>query len=405
MAMFDWKPSLFTGATLEDLAGSEANSMPVEDNKEPANNLPPPQLPDPADGDKVPADKRPAIINVDMTPGASTDTSLSQEEIEQIPNWAAQINLIEEDSSRLVSMKEVQADILGGEQMSLEKAENVDATFENFFTPSNPKQGFSTYDSKVGLAYAMRFMDKKIKATHEDVIQRLHAYSENEIPQAQIDLAALKEDRVHDTICAIRTTVDRLQEATPKLVNAVIVLPFSDQRFINMFKEDLSALDINDLDRSVPLSQEWRSAFSKMQSSWCKNPHVRWIFQTLASQSKNELQEIEFGDTSERSATSCELLLTKLIDTYTSENCEILYDSLLNCAEGILQRLLEQGREIKQCQPDLYNNIDFIKSRAEQLSSVSAEATHVQGVLNMLKDFSTSVCTVVCGLAMMVTEK
>lgn len=389
MGLNNWNPS--TKMTLEDLG--LASTPPTATEK--------PESPEEANKplmDEPPVDAKTAIVNTDTRPDASTDTSLNDDEIAKLPEWAVKINIIEEDANKLVDMKKVREDIETGGQMSQGMADTIDATFENFISPNRPKQGFTVNDSKVGLSAAKFFMEQKFKATLEALGQRLEEYIEVEMPQLQDQLQVLRNDQCHDVYTQVRKTISDVEDAAEKLRSATIVLPFQDQQFVNILKDDFYNLDINKLEQSVPLDQKFKDSFSKMQTIWKTCPTVRNMVTAFeggcgVSQSEDGLI---VGDS--KGTLAIGMTLDRLIKAYSSNNAEILYESALTQSKLLEDQMAKETQAIKDCQPDDYRNVDFIESRTDQLAAITNSAVAVKGALESVAEFSRHLSCVLCAL-------
>lgn len=387
MSLNNWKPN--STMTLEDL-GLE-NTPPVATENQSEDNKP---LVDPP-----PTDAPEAIVNTDMRPDASTDTSLNDDEIKELPQWAVKINLIEEDGNKLVDMKKVREDIETGGQMNQGVAETIDATFEKFLSPARPVQGFTKNDSKVGLSAAQFFMKQKFQASLEALGQRLEEYIEVEMPQLQDQLQVLKNDQCHDVYTQVRKTISDVEDASCKLADATIVLPFQDQQFINILCDDLYNVDIDKLEQSVPLDQKFRESFSRMQTIWKTTPTVRNMVVAFeqSADTDTDPETLIVGDT--KGTLAFGLTLTRLMKAYSSRHADILYESALAQSKLLEDQMAKETLEIQNCQPDDYRNVDFIASRTDQLAAITNSAVSIKGALESVAEFSRCLSCVLCALA------
>lgn len=359
--------------TLESL-GLDRSSEPTEQPKQPENENNAPE----------------AIVNVDTTnPGERT---LNDSEIEQIPQWAVKINLIEEKGSKLVDMLEVRKDIEGDEAMSLPQAEVINATFENFITASRPLASFSKSSSNIGLADSLKFMHDRVRVTAESLQEELEAYKSTQAPELRTVTQSLRDDGIYDAFCVIREACNEISKHAPFFDGKTIIVPVDDGAFFNVLTESLITLDSTKIDPKIPLSQETRDALETLKTLWSNSDLMRNIVSIAtihASGNQNQVTE---------SLTGLNLTVCDILKIFASERSDEMYENMANFTQDLKETTDEALDGLAAKNEDPYREANMIVTQAQAVGQAASQTLKANSALQDVAKFAKACSCFICGL-------
>lgn len=337
----------------------------------------------------APEDKPLAVINVDNTEaGDPTSTSLNQSEIEQIPNWDVKINLIQEDANKLIDMMDLRKDIEGDDSMNRSSAEAINATFESFITSTNPINGFTTLHSKVGLNASKFFMDRNIKATMENLQERISDFVATEVPDIQKQLEVAKGENLQETFSSIMEACSVMEKQTCVFDNGTIVIPTGGRTFADLKTDPLCSLKVDDIPLDYPLSKCAREALSEMQQVWNSSAFVRcsqYAMKVALDDDANiEEVEVSYGD----EGNLAPMYLPDVIEVFGNIQAPKYYQSLFSYTEGLSRELQETVKTVERGSTDAYQRANMIQTSAKALGHVANETHKSQAALGDLSKFA-----------------
>lgn len=343
-----------------------------------------------------PEDKPLAVINVDNTPeGDPTTTTLNQSEIEQIPNWDVKINLIQEDSTKLVDMMDLRKDIENDETMNRSSAETINATFESFISPTNPLGGFTTLHSKVGFNKTMFFMDRQIKSTMENLQARIGDFVQTEVPEIQKQLEDTKTDDLQATFSSIMEACACMSRNVQMFCNGTVVIPTGGRTFSDLKTDPLCGVDPDAIPLDYPLSKGAREALTEMRQVWNTSAFVRGSLcvmrQALQEDQNTDDLEISYGD----EGNLAPMYLPDVIEVFGNTNAPKYYQCLFRYTEGLTDAIKKTVKDVETGSTDPYQQANLIQTSAKTLGHVANETNKAKAALNDLSRFaSASACFV-----------
>ncbi len=213
-----------------------------------------------------------AVIQTDMRTPGTHDTSLDSKEIAEIPSWNNRVCVMTDTANKIVDMVEIQKDIEGVGLMSADKSHVIEATFENFYSASNPKSMYSQQETKVNYQSACAFMNKRIKATTEALVTQFREVNTTGMAEMAEDVLKAREYCVDELRDIINDSVNKVVAIKDIVLQGPVILPFNGDIFIDMMEVDLSTVDLDQIKQGVPLTQEFRDNFAKLKQLWMNQP-------------------------------------------------------------------------------------------------------------------------------------
>lgn len=332
-----------------------------------------------------------ATITTDTTNGEQTTTSMADSETAQLPDWNTKINLITENANKIVDMKAVQKDIEDGGSMSQDKAQEIQATFEGFFDNSNKLHHFTTFESKTGYNKAIAFMSSKIQATSEALITEFREAQAGSIGELARAIDKVREFCSEDLRDMVNKAINEIS-AVHELVKAgPIVLPFEGDIFIDMTAVNLLEVDVDKIKYGVPVSEEFKLAYSKMKELWGGNEQVRLAICNMAGINSHS----EMGD------YPCDLknlYLKTICHAFREESGSVVMNTALDYFDSIEGNIQKRWEETQQPLQLTVESLDVISSQAKDLLNESNQTTILEKDMIEVSEFAKACSIVVLGL-------
>lgn len=324
-----------------------------------------------------------AVIDSDMSTPGPHDTSLSQTEIEAIPTWNNKIRIIKENGDKLVDMIDIQKDIENHDSVSQHKTDVIEATFESFYSPSNSKKMYTTFESKTNYNYTMNFMKSKIQATAEALLTEFEEFKTSGMAQMTKDVVAARDYCLTDMRDSINEAVGKIASIKERLLAGPVILPFADNQFIDMLSCNWLDIDLDQLKQGVPVTDDFRKDFGMVKGIWQKDAKLKEFMTGLH-----------------------ELYRSNNPDTQTPNNFEGLYAATILCAFGdfandylydqFIQSLDNNSKMIEEKIHTLSNEIQGDPAKVSLISNnatdivelsedLASKQTHMQNMANFAK--------------------
>lgn len=333
-----------------------------------------------------------AVINVDTTQTDNPVTSMNDGEIEQMPSWDAKVNIMKEHSNKLVDMKDIQKDIEDSGTMSDTKADVIHATFENYFTGTNPRSSYTPFNSKTNINYAKNFMSRRIRETTEALITEFREVNTNAIAELTKAIAETKDYCNEELRNDLADAVNKITAVRDSICAGPIMLPFNGDKFVDMTEANLTQIDIDDLKHGVPVTNEFRLAFHRMLHLWKSNTPVREIVRAMVDSNCAE---------DEHSSIGMEYLdIHDLITAFQDEASQSAYNGMLDVVDGLSTQAIEDADSIPETPVTLPpEHINIISNQAKDVLAIVDNNMVVRKNAMEFAEFAKSAAIVVVGLA------
>lgn len=336
-----------------------------------------------------------AVINVDTREGVDHATTLNQDEIDLLPQLHNKINIISEQGEKLVEMEDLQSDIENKDAISMVDADEVNATFEGMYTESFTSKRFSKTHSKVGLSDVKKFMTSKIAVTREALVSDFREVITKDVPQVQEQLDALQTQGIEKAVDLISKTCMRLTEIHDKLTaNPNLIIPLSDNRFVNLGKEDFTTVQIDQVSKDTPFSAPgFNLAFNELVRIWKTNSGVR-ILSCLAK-GQTPTGSIKAMFSSYEAPAPVGLTLDVIMAMFASKQGVDYNAWLVEIAQGEIRDLNDQITEANNVIDNAQAAQSFITHSASKVNSIVSQLGRVKATVQDIGQFAQAALTVV----------
>lgn len=185
--------------------------------------------------DVIQQTNEPITIIPQVPENQNQTTELTDELADKLTKMDVTFKLVEDGVSKVIDMKEVEADILGDEAMDRSKAEDVQAAFESFLSPSLRLNEFTSYPSQTNLAFTKRFMATRIANEQHQVVDSTKQLLE------EVDglINHLKNDDQGYLIELIEDTQSKYISLGKQLKDSKNTVLAVDDKFINIYQADI----------------------------------------------------------------------------------------------------------------------------------------------------------------------
>lgn len=325
-----------------------------------------------------------AVIQSDMRTPGPHDTSMSSDDIKNIPDWNTKICILTDTADKLVDMTAVQKDIEGTGTMDAQRSHVVEATFESFYTQDMPKNGYTQVGTKVGYAYTSQFMRDKIRLTTEALVTQFREL-DTEI-QANIAVMAQEgkdycSDELRDTL---NQAVDKVVAISEIVKKGPVILPMQGDTFEDVLSMDLSMLDLSKIKPVVPLSDEFRSAMDTIHTVW-NDPLFKGDLMYLNSC---------FPPVSEDDPDLTSGLTSSVIMRLFGESSyKAYYAHFVKNVDEMVEQLQSEFKSIGAVTSEGGVNHELISERGQKLKTLVKSASDVKGRAKRFGDFAAACAT------------
>lgn len=338
-----------------------------------------------------------AMINVDATTqGKDNTTTMNNNEIASLPDMAVKMRLLTDRGTKIVEMQDLRDDIEEDGSMSRPKAGVIEATFENFFSATNPAGGYTALESRTNLLYATNFMTARIQASHEALAADLAIFAHDGMGQAANVAESVRDSRMLDASRAIYDAAQVVQELSCDLSKAKnLVFPYNGG-FVNFAKDDLSQIQIGDIVRpklnNYPLnSEKFRAAYQDLVSLWADSVAVRAVFHPRYK----ELAAVEGGDGPQMSPITLQMLLISFASADDS-----VYTQVINMAQNALENIERQQAKIQAAlQQDVSQTSIFLSKEGSDIENSLQVTACIERSVQEITNFATAAAVVIAGLS------
>lgn len=335
-----------------------------------------------------------AVITTDIATPGPHPTSMNQSEIEEMPNWASKIRILKENATKIVDMRDVQKDIENGARISQGGGDVIEATFESFYSHTNPRVTYTPFESKTNLAYASSFMTGKIKASMEALITEFRSVVTDSEDEVTKDLLKTREYCVHELRDEINRAVTDIEAACAKLCLGPVILPFDNGEFMDMTKINFIDVNLETVKTGVPISDEFRKAYRDMVDLWKGSNKLRTFVAGLldiykAENANSVLPTVYDG-------LYCATILTAF-GKWTSDS---VYDGYVSELDNSQVELNERRELLKTEVETNPENADVVISTSgARLATLAEEMSGMEAEAKNLGDFIKACSVVVTNLS------
>ncbi len=323
-----------------------------------------------------------AIIQSDMRTIGPHDTTLSSQEISQIPEWNNKIQLLLDTSDKLVDMKDVQKDIENNNGISQRQTDVIEATFENFYGSGNIRGMYTPFDSITNLPYARRFISEKIRSTTESLLTQFEEVRTDTMSAVAQEVIKTKDYCLTEFRDDINSAVGVITSIKDKLLAGPVILPFNDGEFINVLNEDLSKLDLTQIKSGVPLSDDFRRSFAMMLDVWNKDSLIRQTLTNLHKEYLSRNPDCVLPSTHEG------LFTATIIAAFGEFSNDVLYDHFVTVSQKDADCLRQKIDEVAAELPKHDNPGELISSKASVIGSVVKNLVSINSHTRNLAQFA-----------------
>lgn len=186
-----------------------------------------------------------AVINVNDNPAKTPSTILTPEAEEKLLNSDITFKLVKDGQTRLVALKDIEADIIGQESVSQKTALFVDNAFGNYITESMPINLFTEHPTKVNFMNVKTFMMNRIAQEEEIVVSNFGILLSNtDDIEAIVNKIPASLEVLRSLLFSVRfDNVDFFEEIR---TNKNVVISYHEA-FINILRHPIVQMDLADV--------------------------------------------------------------------------------------------------------------------------------------------------------------
>lgn len=334
-----------------------------------------------------------AVIETDTTTPGPHNTNLSQDEINQLPTWDSKIKILKEHADKIVDMREVQKDVEGTGAIDRLHSDIVEATFESFYSPSNLRGMFTSFESQTNYNQTKAFMAKKIAVSLEALMVEYTDIATNGASEQAKSILKSRDFCVFGLRDIFNEAISHIAAVTDILSQGPIILPMKDGSFIDMTNVDYSTLNIDDIKDSVPFTDEFYLNFKKMVCVWKEVPELRQFVDVCVQ------GHCAVYPGSQVPQSSDGLFLATLITGFGQWSIDFLYGHFVETADQHVEDLTEIQSELREAIAGGSDAASVIGQRGGQWASLATKLAENQGVAVKVGEFVKAAANVVVGMA------
>lgn len=334
-----------------------------------------------------------ATIDVDTTSQqASQTTNLNESEIDELPSWDSKIRIIKDKANVLVDMREVQKDIEGTGALNVTHTDAIEATFESFYSPTNIRQQYASFNALTGYSHALSFMQAKQKATLEALVTEFESLKNEGMQQMAQDMLDAREFCAGELIDDVALASGQIQAVIDQLMAGPVLLPFSGDRFVNLRDENLLDIEINEVDKSIPLPQSFIDAVCTLKKLWVESEGVQRVARSVfdkyrAINDSATIPEVHDG-----------LFVASLAILFNDETVEQCYSHFVQEPDQKVQLLKTRVSEIDASVQEGTDIAEAVSVNASSLIEASAELASHKKAAQEFADFTKAAAVFVTTL-------
>lgn len=262
-----------------------------------------------------------AVINVNDNPAKTPSTILTPEAEEKLLNSDINFKLVTDGHAKIVSLKDVEADIIGQECVSQKTALFVDNVFGNYITESMPLNLFTAQPTRVNFTSLKSFMKARI-AQEEEVLVSNFSILLNNFDEI---LAITEKTPTYLEVlrCLLHSVrFDNVDFFENIRTNKNVVISYKEE-FINILKHpicqlDLASISIVNVDTGA--IAKYLEAIVKVSMVYLPNLNKEAItIQSLLNFYEQDLWTLYFEDLQKEFEEKCEEL-KKIKDEFSQHD-------------------------------------------------------------------------------------
>lgn len=339
------------------------------------------------------ADQPDAVIETTLDPKAQ-ETTLNQDEIEQIPSWDTRIKLVGDTATKVVEMQKVQKDIEGVGTMDQFRSDVIETTFENFYTPTNSRAMFTTFESRTGLSGAQNFMQKRLALVTEALLTEFDTVNTSVQSEMAKDMLESRDFCIYELRDTVVKATSDIQAVCQKLCSGPLILPMEDGTFIDMTSADFTLLKLSDIKDNVPLSSEFHLAFERMLEIWKSDESIRQYIEECMG------THVKTYPTAQTPLVHDGLFLATLLASFGSWTGDVMYNEFVTKTDRKIDDLKQLLDAAKQAVADNADNaVPAISQHMAPAAIAASDLVKAKASARVLGDFAKACATVVRGLA------
>lgn len=283
---------------------------------------------------------------------------IPQEQLEKLPTMDVAFKIVEDGQSKVVQLRDVEAEILAQESINRHGAEYISAAFEDFLSGPVRLNEFTVGLSKTHYAYSIKQMGSRIAKEEAAVVSNFQLLIDQPLNDAKVIL----EQLVASYIPAVRSMLYDLRGQTLGLAeklaaNKNVVVPMENQ-FVNLLKVDLRVLDASKIE-GLTIDVKKIDAAVKSIQELIKCPFVNALIWTvLEGKTYSNVQD----STSRLSYMGCALTIMDLVKFFSSD------------VESIIDEMVTASEEAIKCLLDVQSKSDQHKDKPEAIRAYINEA-------------------------------
>ena len=185
------------------------------------------------------------VTIIPVTPELKANkTDLSELDIAKLPTMDVEFKIVNDQSSKIVELSDIESDIIGQESIDRNNAKVVN---ELFGTELSLEQ-FTTNKTKVNYSDTVRVMKLRLAQEHEALAKSISTYLSGPVADAKVILEKLKIEYipvVMDSISVMQYRTSTFEQKMNESKNAIV--PYSVS-FVDIFKFDLLTTEVDEIE-------------------------------------------------------------------------------------------------------------------------------------------------------------
>lgn len=205
--------------------------------------------------------------------------------IEELPNMEVEFKIVDDKSSKIVSLKEVESQMLDNDKMDTAIADIVNESFTGLYETVAPRNGFTKIPTKVNFKEVRTFVSERIAKEEAELMDLFKAYVDDPITGCQELLQKTREEYYPALLRITTSLTDELKKNYDKIVNnQSAIVPMHDGTFVNLSNDNLLKFDVSAFKTSLTSGPLFQHALISIRAA-LECPYTkRLILQTLGKE-------------------------------------------------------------------------------------------------------------------------
>lgn len=187
-------------------------------------------------------------------------------ELEKLPGANIKFKLVDDQSNKIVSLKEVEEQLLGDGTIDKTRAVVINESFGDLFSDYYSQNSYTKIPTKVNYNETRSYISSKISVEEQILIDLYNTYLQEPFETINVILAKIKEKYLPGLIRITESLISELKTNINKIINNNnTVIPVINKEFINLAQIDLLTLDVNNFHTNLKTIAIFKESISVIQ--------------------------------------------------------------------------------------------------------------------------------------------